>query len=563
MFVLPATVSPATVSPVSPAAARPVELRRNPLVLARTLPPAALATLRRIRQRCGLPLFCVDAETGQVVGGSAATVVGTPPPLVPQSIRPLLATLSVATVFAPAAGLLCYAVPLQNIGGQRLIGLGYQLSDRGKLPTQVTMAAAAAGWTSGRLTRWVAEHPACSAGPLGALLNLALKEVQSERTASAAQAQLDQLGEQLDQTFEEISLLHALTRNLQISRGPADLARLCLDRMPELIDAAGHAIALSPPGERPQFHRSGELPFDAAGLTRLMGEFESHDWSRPLVLNFVDRGPLAAAWSGLQNLVAVPVAEGRHRYGWIVSVNLAGDREFGTVEASLLSSIATILGTHVRNIDLYREHNDLLFSFVRSLVSTLDAKDPYTRGHSERVALIGRRLGAELGLPEEELKTIHLSGLLHDIGKIGVNESILRKNGPLNDDEFQQIQRHPMIGFNILSGLKNLRHVLPGVRSHHENVDGSGYPDQLAGDDIPLLARILAVADGYDAMGSDRPYRKGMPIEKIEAIFSRGSGRQWDSAVIDAYFRCRTDVLQICGDYSLEQGAPLETVSLS
>ena len=218
---------------------------------------------------------------------------------------------------------------------------------------------------------------------------------------------------------------------------------------------------------------------------------------------------------------------------------------------------------YVRNIDLYREHNDLLFSFVRSLVSTLDAKDPYTRGHSERVALIGRRLGAELGLPEEELKTIHLSGLLHDIGKIGVNESILRKNGPLNDDEFQQIQRHPMIGFNILSGLKNLRHVLPGVRSHHENVDGSGYPDQLAGDDIPLLARILAVADGYDAMGSDRPYRKGMPIEKIEAIFSRGSGRQWDSAVIDAYFRCRTDVLQICGDYSLEQGAPLETVSLS
>ena len=103
-----------------------------------------------------------------------------------------------------------------------------------------------------------------------------------------------------------------------------------------------------------------------------------------------------------------------------------------------------------------------------------------------------------------------------------------------------------MIGYNILSGLKNLRHVLPGVRNHHENFDGTGYPDRLAGEDIPLLARVLAVADGYDAMGSDRPYRKGMPIEEVESILRNGAGKQWDPRVIAAYFAVREDVRAIC-----------------
>ncbi|HEX6985739.1 MAG TPA: HD-GYP domain-containing protein, partial [Planctomycetaceae bacterium] len=259
----------------------------------------------------------------------------------------------------------------------------------------------------------------------------------------------------------------------------------------------------------------------------------------------------------LTNLVAVPVREGRHRFGWIVSVNMADGKEFGTVEANLLNTVATILGTHVRNIDLLREQNDLLVGFVRSLVSTLDAKDPYTRGHSERVALIARRIGKEMRLPEEELKTIHLAGLLHDIGKIGVDDRILRKDGPLTDEEFDQVKKHPMIGYNILSGLKNLRHVLPGVRHHHENFDGSGYPDRLAGEDIPMLARVLAVADGYDAMGSDRPYRKGMPAERIDDVFRRGADRQWDPRVLDAYFRCRDDVRLLCAAHTLENGCPI------
>lgn len=246
----------------------------------------------------------------------------------------------------------------------------------------------------------------------------------------------------------------------------------------------------------------------------------------------------------------VSIAEGRNRSGWILSCNLRHGRDFGSIEASLLNSVAIILGTHVRNIDLYDQHKELLLGFVRSLVSTLDAKDPYARGHSERVALIARRLGEQLELPNDDLDDLYVAGLLHDIGKIGVDDSILKKSNRLTDEEFEIVQQHPMIGYSILQGLTNLQKMLPGVRSHHETFGGSGYPDGLVGEEIPLMARILAVADAYDAMGSDRPYRTGLPLKKIDEIFRRGAGEQWDPKVVAAYFSIRDDIKQICQEYS-------------
>ncbi|HUG93266.1 MAG TPA: HD-GYP domain-containing protein [Planctomycetaceae bacterium] len=194
-----------------------------------------------------------------------------------------------------------------------------------------------------------------------------------------------------------------------------------------------------------------------------------------------------------------------------------------------------------------REHDELILGFVRTLVNTIDAKDHYTRGHSERVARIARRLGQELGLPEVDLRDLEQAGLLHDIGKIGINDRVLQKDGALTPDEFRHVQQHPMIGYTILEGLKSLRPVLPGVRNHHESYNGRGYPDGLAGDDIPLMARILAVADAFDAMKSDRPYRVGMPLEQVEEILRRGAGRQWDPQVIEAYFAARDEIARLAG----------------
>src|SRR5262249_50385234 len=149
----------------------------------------------------------------------------------------------------------------------------------------------------------------------------------------------------------------------------------------------------------------------------------------PLVRNHVPGTLLGADFPGLRNMALVAIADGNLRFGWICSCNFSEGQSFGSVQTGLLSSVASILGTHQHNLELYRQHEDLLLGFVRSLVSTLDAKDTYTRGHSERVALIARRLGAHLGLPRDDLRDIYLSGLLHDIGKVGVDDQILRKSG--------------------------------------------------------------------------------------------------------------------------------------
>jgi putative nucleotidyltransferase with HDIG domain len=182
---------------------------------------------------------------------------------------------------------------------------------------------------------------------------------------------------------------------------------------------------------------------------------------------------------------------------------------------------------------------------VRALTSAIDAKDHYTRGHSERVAHISVCLARQLGCTEEELNTLCLSGLLHDIGKIGIDTNILRKPEALSDKEFELVKQHPEMGYEILRGVKQLDKVLPVVLHHHEAWDGTGYPHRLQGEECPLLARIAAVADSIDAMSSDRPYRRGLPDEKLDRILREGAGKQWDARIIDVVFEIREEIRNI------------------
>ena len=139
----------------------------------------------------------------------------------------------------------------------------------------------------------------------------------------------------------------------------------------------------------------------------------------------------------------------------------------------------------------------------------------------------------------EELGQIYLAGLLHDVGKIGVQDTILQKRGALTPEEQEQVRQHVMIGYWILAELRPIRHLLPAVLHHHDHYDGSGYPAGLSRDKIPLLARVLAVADAYDAMSHQRPYRESLPYHRVEATLIAGAGTQWDKEVVDAFLRCQ------------------------
>lgn len=171
---------------------------------------------------------------------------------------------------------------------------------------------------------------------------------------------------------------------------------------------------------------------------------------------------------------------------------------------------------------------------IRSLASAIDAKDPYTRGHSQRVAALAGAIGRELQLPPEQLQALEYGGVLHDIGKIGMPDAILAKASPLTADERDLAKHHPHIGSEIVAGVSFLAEAAPAIRHHHERWDGAGYPDGLAGEAIPLVARIVNAADTWDACTSDRPYQKSFTLEEALAILARLRGTQLDPAVHDA-----------------------------
>ena len=170
----------------------------------------------------------------------------------------------------------------------------------------------------------------------------------------------------------------------------------------------------------------------------------------------------------------------------------------------------------------------MFMGVLKGMTTAIDAKDAYTCGHSERVGLLASRLALAAGLGAEEAERYRLAGLVHDVGKIGVAEAVLSKSGRLNDEEFAQIKKHPEIGHQILRDIPLMEDILPGVLHHHERWDGKGYPAGLAGESIPLIGRILALADTFDAMSSTRAYRPAMPRESVLAEIRRCSASQFD-----------------------------------
>lgn len=172
---------------------------------------------------------------------------------------------------------------------------------------------------------------------------------------------------------------------------------------------------------------------------------------------------------------------------------------------------------------------------IQTLRYTVEAKDRYTRGHSDRVAEFSVLIGRYIGLPEEDLKTLRIGGLFHDIGKIGIPDAILLKEGKLDDDEYSEIKNHPSIGKHILSNASIFSSIIPIVYHHHEKYNGTGYPEQLSGDQIPLFARIAAVADTFDAMTSKRSYRNAIPLEYVRAEIEKCSGTQFDPQIAKVF----------------------------
>ena len=238
-----------------------------------------------------------------------------------------------------------------------------------------------------------------------------------------------------------------------------------------------------------------------------------------------------------RNLLCVPIKVKKKVIGVLEAVNKRGGEGFTKDDLSLFNSLADQVAIALDNARLYHELEETFFQTAESLAEAIEKRDPYTGGHTRRVGKYSLAIARHLRLNRLERKWLKIASALHDIGKIGIEDCILRKPHQLSQEEFNAIKLHSNMGAEILKHIRQLKEIIPGVKYHHEKMNGKGYPDGLKGEKIPILAKIVAVADTYDAMTTDRPYRAALSRETAVKELRRCAGTQFDRKVVQAFIQ--------------------------
>jgi HD-GYP domain-containing protein (c-di-GMP phosphodiesterase class II) len=340
---------------------------------------------------------------------------------------------------------------------------------------------------------------------------------------------------ELSSSYETIDLLYTLGRSIGAATPPDEF----------LTSALREIHATLPVGWIGALFLDVEcLPVELRGRDWLWGiDSKARDELQPRLRALVEQqlaanvpptshticdGTLVSPHAGSQVIVQRIAIAGRPAGAIVAGAKYGDDPQVSSFDTQLIQSAAILCGQHADNASLYDMQRRSFLGTLAALTSAIDAKDPYTRGHSERVAHLAQRLSLALGDSLDAAEGIRIAGVVHDVGKIGVPERVLLKAGRLTDEEFEHIKRHPEIGHTILRDIPSLQHALPGVLHHHERWDGRGYPHKLAGEAIPRVARILALADTFDAMSSNRAYRAGLSRDKVLEEIKRCAGSQFD-----------------------------------
>ncbi len=308
--------------------------------------------------------------------------------------------------------------------------------------------------------------------------------------------------------------------------------RLVVETVHDQLAADRTSVVLLPEGDRDWAGASEGAPFALEALTEAAREVAGPVIARGgRVFEYVER---TAATEGLTAVLVVPLITRGTRIGYLVAARQGG-RPFADGARKLATIIADRAAAAVHNAQLFQTLEDTFRTTIEAFVTALEEKDRYTAGHSERVAEFARVTAVEMGLSEAEVELIYQGGRLHDIGKLTLKSEELNKPGPLTNEEYARFKAHPAYGETMLEPIPAFRAVLPAVGGHHERWDGKGYPRGIAGEEIPLMARIMAVADTYDAMTSHRAYRSALPHQKAVAELSRCAGTQFDPGVVEAF----------------------------
>jgi len=374
-----------------------------------------------------------------------------------------------------------------------------------------------------------------------------LEEI-ANRISSEIQSQFDadNITQELSDKYEELNLIYDLGRNLGRIISTEEAVQFIAERTHESLNSDMSIISI------PEMDinvancgRTGALPLNINDrqMMRKIGEIVLEKFisdtqpSHIIVNDDCDDMQLSYLFDVPVAMLAVPVRLKGSVNGFMGIINFNPKKAYQTGDMSLLTSLAAQMSMSITNAELYRNLRNLLLGVIKTLVFSIEAKDSYTKGHSERVSHLTMTIAGNMGLSPAEKDALQWAAILHDIGKIGVPEGILTKPGKLTDAEFMHIKEHPEKGYRILTPIVQLNNSLDGIRYHHERFDGSGYPSGLKGKDIPLYARVIAVADTFDAMTSNRAYRSKLTHKDTIAEIIRVRGKQLDPEVVDVFIK--------------------------
>lgn len=356
--------------------------------------------------------------------------------------------------------------------------------------------------------------------------------------------QIQTMSSELHTLHEELSLLHKLSTHFPVSQPPdVFLSQTCEDLL-QVMRLSWTAVQLVE--DEPRLNELSGRIFIAGsagcnnqllqhiGRQLIAMEHRTHD---PMLVDDTNQVDIKHLPQVAKTLLAVPLMRENKLFGILFGGDKTDGSAVSTIGTPLCTSMAAGLSIYLENTMLYDDMHALFLGTLHALTSAVDAKDTYTHGHSERVALIGRMLAEAAGLDDHMIERVYLSGLVHDVGKIGVPETVLSKTGPLTTEEFYLIKQHPIIGTRILADIPQMHDLIPGVQFHHERWDGNGYPEGRRGYDIPLFGRILCLADSFDAMSSDRGYRQSLDLNGVCHNIAQCKGTQFDPDLADIFLQ--------------------------
>jgi len=390
------------------------------------------------------------------------------------------------------------------------------------------------------------------------ILQAKIKELEEE---------LDEMTEELSLAYEELALVYDVSQTIGTMLNVNRLAIEVLHKSMNLLEAKYGYLMLFDE-EDFKLKIKAAIGFNPEKLEKFRSEFKPEEGISGQVIRkgeYIIQGDIQSSKDihehilGINNILCVPMKYKDEPIGIITLGDKHSGKPFFAPDAKLLSALATLVATTIQNARLFSQIQDLFITTVTSLSSAIDEKDAYTHGHSKRVTELALDIAEALKMTERDKNILELTARLHDLGKIGISENILSKPGKLNDEEWKIMKSHPLKAIKILQPAsdevigtlaavrearlivpkEDMKEIIPGIRHHHERYDGKGYPDGLQGENIPLIARIIAVADAFDAMTSKRAYRDAMSEEEALEELRKNAGYQHDPNIVEIFLQTR------------------------